>query len=108
MARPPSRGRSARVEFRAKPEHKALWESLVDRDDLEDFTDWLIDAANERACRMLERREPGYWAAKGFTIRRPSGPLPAVSREAAPVLPPMARPPKPKLLKPMPRRRRKR
>jgi hypothetical protein len=69
---------------------------------MEDFTDWLIDAANERACRIMEKREPGYWAAKGFTIRRPSGPLPAVSREPAPV--PRATPRKPKKT---PRRRKR-
>lgn len=60
---------------------------------MEDFTDWLIDAANERACRIMEKREPGYWAAKGFTIRRPSGPLPAVSRDAAAAEPPPTKPP---------------
>lgn len=72
MARQPVKGRSARVEFRARPAHKALWESLVDREDMEDFTDWMIDAANERAARILERQKPGSSAVRGFPVRRPT------------------------------------
>ena len=64
----------------------------MDRDDMEDFTDWLNDAANERACRILEKREPGSWAAKGFAIRRPSGKVPGRGQPSQPSPPRKKRP----------------
>lgn len=96
MARLPVKGRSARVEFRARPAHKALWESLVDREDMEDFTDWMIDAANERAARILERQKPGSSSVRGFPVRRPT--VTAALRPAA----------EQRAKKPKPRRRAKR
>ena len=80
MARPDRERFSARVEFRARPSHKALWESLLDLDTEEKFSEWMNDAANERARRILESRNPG--SSRGIPIRRPS-PAPVV----APALP---------------------
>jgi hypothetical protein len=57
MARPERVRRTARVEFRARPQHKALWESLVDTENLETFTDWMNAAANAYAKTMLEARQ---------------------------------------------------
>lgn len=81
MARPPKYGRDARTELRSKPAHKAIWESLLNEEDGESLTDWLNDAANERAMRIMEKRQPGSWNARAH-IRRPSGPV------AKPVVPP--------------------
>lgn len=78
MARPDRELFAARIEFRARPSHKALWEELLDHATDEKFSEWLNDAANERARRILESREPGSWPARGIPIRRPS-PSPAVS-----------------------------
>jgi len=92
MPGPRKKGRDARVDIKVKQEHKDQWTGLVDDDRGENFTDWMIDAANERAMRLSERREPGKWATLGIVIVRPSGPVvktppPADGAAAAPRLP---------------------
>ncbi len=77
--RPKKERRSARVEFRARPSDKALWESLVDRIEDETFTDWMNAAARAYARKIQQER--GLASAAPPSPPPPAVPPPAVRKK---------------------------